>query len=171
MVTEAALPTAVTRPTRPADLAEIAALHDAVFGPGAYTRTAYRIREAAAQPVSPYCLVSRIDGEVVAAVRFTPVSIGGSDGALLLGPLCVASARSGQGYGRALVAEGLEAAKAAAIRLVLLVGNDSYYARFGFVPVPAGQITMPGPVDLKRLLAAELQPSALAGYRGVISAV
>lgn len=161
---------AVVSATTPADLAEITALHDRVFGPGAYARTAYRVRECAPSRISPVCLVSRIDGDVVAAVRFTPITIGGRDGALLLGPLCVATARAGQGFGKALVAEGLERARAAGMRLILLVGNESYYARFGFARVPIGQITMPGPVDLARLLAAPLEDGALGDYRGLVAA-
>ena len=42
--------------------------------------------------------------------------------------------------------------------LVLLVGDMPYYGRFGFAPVPPGQITLPGPVDPARLLALELEP-------------
>ncbi len=56
------------------------------------------------------------------------------------------------------------------MRLVVLVGDEPYYGRFGFRPVPPGQITLPGPVDPRRLLAAELEPGALAGYRGAIVA-
>jgi predicted N-acetyltransferase YhbS len=51
---------------------------------------------------------------------------------------------------------------------VILVGDMPYYARSGFVPVPPGQIVLPGPVDPARLLALELAPSALAGVKGVV---
>jgi len=51
------------------------------------------------------------------------------------------------------------------------VGDMPYYGRFGFVPIPPGQITLPGPVDPKRLLALELQPGALAGASGLVTAV
>jgi predicted N-acetyltransferase YhbS len=44
-----------------------------------------------------------------------------------------------------------------------------YYGRLGFVPVPPGQITLPGPVNPARLLAFELQPRALAGFSGLVS--
>jgi predicted N-acetyltransferase YhbS len=152
-----------------ADLAEVTRLHDRVFGPGAYTRTAYRIREGA-PGLSTHCLVSHLDGRLIAALRFTEIAIGTTSCGLLLGPLCVAPERAGQGYGRALVATGLERAKAAGVPLVLLVGNMSYYSRFGFTAVPRGQILMPGPVDLGRLLAAELIPGALATARGLVHA-
>jgi predicted N-acetyltransferase YhbS len=160
-------PAPVFRPAVPEDLAEISALHARAFGPGRFTRTAYRVREGTAD-VTPYCRVCVIDGRLVAAVRFTPVTIGGKGGALLLGPLAVDPAWANQGYGRGLVAKALEDARAAGIAIVVLVGDEPYYGRLGFRRVPWGQIALPGPVDPNRLLAAELQPGALAGYSGSV---
>ncbi len=99
-----------------------------------------------------------------------PIRIGGKGGALLLGPLAVDPAFANQGHGRGLVGEALEAARAAGLQLVVLVGDEPYYARLGFKRVPPGQITLPGPVNPDRLLAAELAPGALAGYAGRVSA-
>jgi predicted N-acetyltransferase YhbS len=162
-------PAPVFRPAVPDDLAEISALHARAFGPGRFTRAAYRVREGTAD-VTPYCRVCVIDGRLVAAVRFTPVTIGGKGGALLLGPLAVDPAWANQGYGRGLVAKALEDARAAGIAIVVLVGDEPYYGRLGFRRVPWGQIALPGPVDPNRLLAAELQPGALAGYSGSVVA-
>ena len=103
-------------------------------------------------------------------MRLSPIRIGGKGGALLLGPLAVDPAFANQGYGRGLVGEALEAARAAGIALVVLVGDEPYYARLGFKRVPPGQITLPGPVNPDRLLAAELVPGALAGYTGRVAA-
>ena len=100
----------------------------------------------------------------------TDVAIGGKGGASLLGPLVVDPEFAGQGYGRALVSEALEAARARGVRLVVLVGDEPYYGRFGFKAVPPGQIALPGPVDPRRLLAAELEPGALPRYRGMMKA-
>ncbi len=133
------------------DLLAIEALHDIAFGPGALTRTAYRVRER--QPmVSPFCRVLYDGASLVASVRFTAVSIGGRSGALMLGPLAVAHAYANQGYGRRLIAEGLAAAEGAGIEIVVLVGDPPYYERFGFRRAALGQILMPGPVDQARLL-------------------
>jgi predicted N-acetyltransferase YhbS len=162
-------PELTVRPVVAADLPAILALHARVFGPGRFVRTAYRIREGT-PPVSRFCLMAILDGELVAAIRFTEVGIGGAAGALLLGPLAVEPRVAGQGYGKRLVADGIANARAAGVRLIVLVGDLSYYGRFGFVRVPAGQIMMPGPVDPARLLAAELVPGALASYRGTVSA-
>lgn len=158
-----------TRPVAAGDMPAILDLQARVFGPGRFVRTAYRIREGLA-PFSRFCRAGFSGDRLIAAVRFTPVTVGGKPGALLLGPLAVDPAFANLGYGRRLVAEGLDAARAAGEALVLLVGDEPYYSRLGFVRVPMGQIALPGPVDPARLLAAELIPDALAGYRGLVAA-
>jgi predicted N-acetyltransferase YhbS len=159
----------VTRPAGPQDSAEIAGLHARPFGPGRFARTVYRVREGAAE-FSPFCRVCRIDGRLAAAVRFSPIRIGGRSGALLLGPARGRPRVRQPGLGRGLVGEAMEAARSAGIQLVVLVGDEPYYARLGFKRVPPGQITLPGPVNPDRLLAAELAPGALAVYAGRVSA-
>ena len=76
----------------------------------------------------------------------------------------------GKGYGKALAKEGIARALAQGFRLVVLVGDMPYYGRFGFVPVPRGQIALPGPVDPARLLALELAPGALGNAAGLVQA-
>jgi predicted N-acetyltransferase YhbS len=162
----------INRPVAPPDLPRISALHAEVFGPGRFARSAYRVREGKAadlSPISPFCRLALMGDRLVAALRLTEVTIGGKAGALLLGPLAVAPDVAGQGFGRALVAEALEAAKGAGVRLVVLVGDQSYYGRFGFKPAPSGQIALPGPVNPARLLVTELVPGALADYRGLVT--
>jgi predicted N-acetyltransferase YhbS len=158
----------VTRPATPSDSAEIRALHVRAFGPGRFARTAYRIREGAAE-FSPFCRVCRIDGQLVAAVRFTPIRIGGRGSALLLGPLAVDPAFANRGHGRGLVAESLDLARAAGNQIIVLVGDEPYYARFGFRRIPPGQIRLPGPADPQRLLAVELVEGSLAGFSGTVT--
>jgi predicted N-acetyltransferase YhbS len=53
-------------------------------------------------------------------------------------------------------------------KLVVLVGDEPYYAKAGFRLIPKGQATMPGPVDPARLLVAELADGAFAGVSGQI---
>jgi predicted N-acetyltransferase YhbS len=158
----------VVRPVRPEDGLEISALHARAFGPGRFARTAYRVREGA-PCASPYCRACLIDGRIIAAVRFTPIRIGGRAGALLLGPLAVDPEFANRGHGRGLVGNAMDAARADGLLLVLLVGDEPYYARLGFVRVPAGQITFPGPVNPERVLAAELAPGSLATFRGPVT--
>jgi predicted N-acetyltransferase YhbS len=95
----------------------------------------------------------------------TPIVIGEAS-ALLLGPLIVEPVFRSQGIGEALVNRSLEAAKAAGWKLVLLVGDEPYYARMGFQCAPKEQMSLPGPVDPDRLLYCELEPGALATAKG-----
>ena len=159
----------VTRSVTAADEAPIRRLHADVFGPGRFARTAYRVREGTPF-ASPFCRVALQGDRLIAALRMTPATVGGMAGSLLLGPLAVDPAFANQGYGRRLAAESFELASKAGFRLVLLVGDLSYYARMGFVAVPAGQIWLPGPADPARILAREFAPGLLGSYRGLVVA-
>jgi predicted N-acetyltransferase YhbS len=161
------MPEITVHAIEPGDLPDVLALHARAFGPGRFARTAYRIREGT-PPISPYCLLSKVSGELVAAIRFTEVTVGGKPGVLLLGPLAVEEDYAGLGYGKRLVAEGIERARKAGIKLVLLVGDEPYYGRFGFKRVAPGRIKLPGPADPMRVLAAELEEGALARFEGMV---
>jgi predicted N-acetyltransferase YhbS len=49
------------------------------------------------------------------------------------------------------------------------VGDPEYYKRVGFSQVEPGLLTMPGPVDINRLMWLELKPGALNDVSGLIS--
>ena len=120
-------------------------LNERVFGPGRFSRSAYRIRETT--PADPgLSFVARVGTLLVGASAMTPIVIGGAP-ALLLGPLIVEPVFRSQGIGEALVKRSLEAAKTAGWKLVVLVGDEPYYARMGFKRAPAGRISLPGPLD------------------------
>jgi predicted N-acetyltransferase YhbS len=76
----------------------------------------------------------------------------------------------GVGIGAALMRRALGAAQEAGETLVLLVGDEPYYRRFGFAVIPEGQLILPGPVDPKRFLGLELADGALARARGPVRA-
>src|SRR3954463_4082407 len=136
------------------DALAIERLHERTFGPGRYARTAFRIREERAHRLD-LSFTARIGTLLVGSARSTPVCIGDTP-ALLLGPLTVEPPFRGRGIARALLDRALKDAKAKRHRLVLLVGDEAYYGRVGFAVVPKGRVKMPGPVDYKRLLVAEL---------------
>jgi predicted N-acetyltransferase YhbS len=155
------------------DQVQVSDLHARVFGPGRFARSAYRVREGGRgtpRLLSPYCRCVVQGTRVIGALTLTEIAIGGTDGALLLGPVAVDPAFAGQGYGRGMIASALEGARGGGVRLVVLVGDAPYYAPLGFRVVPAGQIVLPGPVNPARLLAAELAPDALEGYSGLVVA-
>lgn len=148
------------------DALAIERLHERTFGPGRYAKTAYRIRESVTHDPA-LSFTARIGTLMVGSVRLSPIRIGDTR-ALLLGPLTVEPPFRDRGIGRQLIESALAAAKTAGHTLVLLVGDESYYARAGFRRIPKGQIKMPGPVDPARLLVAELAEGAFAGVSGEI---
>ena len=151
---------------KPQDAAAIERLHERTFGPGRYARTAYRIREKLAHRLD-LSYTARIGTLLVGSVRLTPVRIGDTP-ALLLGPLTIEPPFRDRGIAKAMMERALKDAKEKGHKLVVLVGDEPYYARVGFKRVPNGAITMPGPVDPARMLAAELTEGALSGVSGVV---
>ncbi|MDR3497633.1 MAG: N-acetyltransferase [Parvibaculum sp.] len=156
---------------RPEHAAEIDALLDLSFGPGRYAKTAQRLREGNTA-VPELCYVAFMgegaERKLVGSLSFWPVVIGGVDG-LMLGPLAVVPQLRGQGVGINLMKRGLADAKALGYRLVILVGDEPYYVKVGFGPVPPGRLTMPGPVDPRRLLYRELDLGAFGHAHGPIT--
>ncbi|HXU99392.1 MAG TPA: N-acetyltransferase [Caulobacteraceae bacterium] len=134
------------------------------FGPGRYAKAAERLREGS-EPAAGLSFLAWIDGRAVGAVRLWPIVIG-ETAALLLGPIAVDEADRGAGIGAALVRRACEAASAAGHHLILLVGDEEYFARMGFAAAPARRIEMPGPVDQNRVLAKGLTAGAADALAG-----
>ena len=156
----------VVSPEMPADAAAVERLSERAFGPGRFARTAYRLRETTPNDPS-LSFVARISTLLVGSNQMTRIVCGAVPG-LLLGPLTVDPAFRSRGIGAALAQTSLTAALEAQHRLVILVGDEPYYRRFGFSRVPPGQLRMPGPVDPGRLLYRELESGVLQEARGVI---
>jgi len=153
-------------PELPAHDSEIDAINEEAFGPGRFARAAYKIREGGPHE-REMSFVATYDGAVIASVRMTWIAAG-EGRALLLGPLAVRPAFKNMGIGRKLVAMAVEAAKKAGAPSVVLVGDEPYYGPLGFKRIPRGQISMPRPVDLDRILAVEIQPGAVATLTGEV---
>ncbi|WFP78575.1 N-acetyltransferase [Mesorhizobium sp. WSM4906] len=153
-------------PETPAHDAEIEAINDEAFGPGRFVLAAYKIRESGGHDRS-MSFVAVKDDTVIASVRMTRVAAGAGR-AMMLGPLAVRPAFKNLGIGRRLVAIALEAAAKAGAPAVMLVGDEPYYGPLGFKRFPRGQIIMPRPVDLDRLLHHEIKPGAVARFVGEV---
>jgi predicted N-acetyltransferase YhbS len=154
-------------PITQADLPQIEKLDERAFGPGRFTRTAYRLREGV-PPVSNLSFVARVGTFLVGANIMTPITCGGVP-ALLLGPLTVEPAFRSRGIGERLIKQSLESARANGHKLVILVGDEPYYGRIGFKRAPMGRLVMPGPVDPARVLYCELQDGAFEGVQGAVT--
>ena len=144
------------------------ALLDAAMGPERFVKSSERLREGRA-PARGLALVATLDGELAGTVRLWRVDAGGAP-ALMLGPLAVDERRRSLGVGGALIRAALRRARSRGHCAVILVGDAPYYERFGFSSAPTRDLVMPGPVDPARFLALELEPGALAGAAGRVTA-
>jgi predicted N-acetyltransferase YhbS len=148
------------------DSLPIERLHERTFGPGRYARTAFRIREGVTHRLD-LSFTARIGTLLVGSVRLSPIRIAETP-ALLLGPLTIEPPFRDRGIGKAMLERALTEAKGKGHRLVVLVGDEPYYARVGFKRIPKGRVRMPGPVDPARLLVAEIVKGAFEGVSGEI---
>ena len=148
------------------DALAIDRLHERTFGPGRFARTAYRIREGIAHDLT-LSYTARVGTLLVGSLRLSPVRIGDTP-ALLLGPLTIEPPFRDRGIGLALMQRALADARERGHKLMILVGDEPYYARVGFKRVPRGRVKMPGPVDPARLLVAELVDGAFEGVKGAV---
>ncbi len=152
------------RAETPDDMAAVEALVAESFGPGRFAKTAYRLREGV-HPESGLSFVAVESGALRGSVRFWPVFVGATR-ALLLGPLAVQSDQRGRGIGIALMQRGIEEAKTLGHRAIVLVGDEPYYSRVGFRPVPPGKVKFPGPVNPARILGLGLVDGVFESLEG-----
>lgn len=157
------------RHERKADEAARERLLDAAYGPVRFTKPSQQLRNGrnAADGLS---FVAVENGRLIGTVRLWTVSAGPNRAALLLGPLAVDPACRNRGIGTALMARALREASRRGHGAVLLVGDPSYYGRFGFSAEKTTRLWLPGPYEQHRLLACELVAGALDGARGLIRA-
>jgi predicted N-acetyltransferase YhbS len=134
------------------------------FGPGRYAKSAYRLREGVTAEES-LSFVAMENGVLRGSVRFWPIAVA-RESALLLGPFAVETEQRGRGIGIALMKRGIEEARTRGHRVIILVGDEPYYSRVGFAPLPTGSVAFPGPVDPARILGLSLVDGALATLTG-----
>ncbi|BCA61830.1 hypothetical protein HMP09_1064 [Sphingomonas sp. HMP9] len=132
-------------------------LLDAAFGPDRFTRTAYTIR-GGAKPVAALSFAAVEDGTLVGSIQCWPIALVAEDrmvSLIMLGPVAVAPGHQGDGIGRRLMAQALDAATGEGLdHALMLIGDPEYYGRFfGFSAERTGRWNAPGPVERHRLLA------------------
>ena len=156
----------VLRPERPCDHATAQALIERAFGPGRFAKTAERLREGnTARLDLSVCAFG--GGGLVGVVRLWPVVVGETP-AVFLGPIAVESQWRKHGVGARLVNAAVSAATGTGERLILLVGDPPFFSPLGFEVVPGGCLTLPGPVDPRRIMWRALVPGAGDDVRGLV---
>ena len=162
------------RAEMPGDVSAREALLDAAMGPGRVRKSSEALRRGRL-PAEGLALVAETeDGTLIGSVRLWNVSAGEREdaavSALLLGPLAVLPGFEGFGIGSSLMRRAIAEAAFRGHDAIVLVGDAPYYERFGFCAEAAAGLTMPGPFERHRLLGLEIEPGALHGAEGMISA-
>jgi predicted N-acetyltransferase YhbS len=156
------------RTERPVERPAREALLDLAYGPQRHRKPSCRLRNGR-KPADGLSLVALEKGRILGTVRLWHVNAGRGRPALLLGPLAVHPDAQKRGIGAALMQHALAEAAQRGHAAVLLVGDASYYGRFGFSADKTQALRLSG-ADPARLLAAELKPGALTGAHGTITA-
>ncbi|MBK4715156.1 MULTISPECIES: GNAT family N-acetyltransferase [Tenebrionibacter/Tenebrionicola group] len=109
------------------------------------------------------------EGQVIGYVAFSPVSVEGEDLQWVgLAPLAVDDARRGQGIGRNLVYEGLDALNEFGYAAVVTLGDPQLYGRFGFEPASRYGLRCRWPDTAAYFLIHKLADDALNGVGGLV---
>ena len=152
----------------PADVAQREALLDRVM-PDRHLKPSEHLRRGRL-PARGLALTAHDDTGLVGTVRLWNVAADGRP-LLLLGPLCVAPALAGKGIGAGLMQLAIARAGLLGHDGIVLVGEPDYYARFGFTAAPTDGLTLPAPVERRRLLGLELRDGAVSDASGMLVAV
>lgn len=145
-------------------------LHAEAFGPGRFTRAAFRVREQGPHDRALSFVAVAQDGEkLLGSVRMTWIETAGTGArGLLLGPLAVKDGLKGKGIGKALMRKAVDTARDIGAPYILLVGDKPYYWPFGFETLPFGKVRMPGPVDPARFLVCAIVPDVVETLGGMV---
>ena len=152
------------------DYWEVEALLDLTFAPGRTALSSYRLRDGVPK-AADFCLVLRDEpgGPIAGCIRYWPIRIGPAGSpALLLGPVAAHPTRQGEGIGGLLMRQSLRLARDAGWGVVVLVGDEPYYSRFGFSRALGRRLDFPPPTNPNRLLATEIIPGAMKGVAGMV---
>ena len=157
-------------PERSKDREVIEALLDDVFGDTRQHKASYAYRDKN-PPIQGLSFTAYYNERLVGTIRFWPIFLGlRKTAALLLGPLGVASDMQNFGIGRSLISQGHMMAAEMGYKLVLLVGEEAYYGRFGYVSASSHGLSMQGE-NPTRLMVRELDKGALQEASGNVQAV
>jgi len=110
--------------------------------------------------------VADIDGRIAGYVAISPVTLDdGSPGWFGLGPVAVDPRDRGRGVGSALVRAALAELPAQGARGCVVLGEASWYARFGFRPIPGLRFEAAPAAHFQALLIGEgVAPQARVDY-------
>ncbi|KAA9002730.1 N-acetyltransferase [Affinibrenneria salicis] len=152
----------------PVDAAGIDRLLRRSFSTGAEADLVHHLREDGLLTLG--IVATDDEGGVVGYAAFSPVLLAGDDLQwVALAPLAVESSLRGQGLGRQLVYEGLDALNEFGYAAVVVLGSPAYYAALGFTPAADHRLHCRWPESEAAFQVYGLSPDAFSGVEGLVS--
>lgn len=116
-------------------------------------------------------LVAEVEGRIVGYILLTKIEIVNQETAatcLALAPVAVLKTHQGKGIGSQLIRKAHEQAKALGFGVVVLLGHETYYPRFGYKMAKDYEVRLPFDVPDENCMLIELTEGALAGVSGIV---
>ncbi len=148
------------RTERAGDQQQIRAVNESAFGRADEADLIDNLRTEGAVLLS---LVAEVEDSIAGHILFSRMSVGSVD-AVALAPMAVLPEYQGRQIGSALVQRGLAELRDRGERIVIVLGHEHYYPRFGFSTEKARHLSSPFPRDA--YMALELHAGALDGVEG-----
>jgi putative acetyltransferase len=151
------------REEHPGDVTTVRDVNSRAFGQDQEGNIVDALRSNGAALLS---LVATLDGQVVGHIMYSPLSVGGHQGAAL-GPMAVLPECQRQGIGSQLIEVGNRKLKEAGCPFIVVVGHPEYYPRFGFRPASAYGITCEWELPDDVFMVLALDPGRMEGVAGL----
>ena len=149
------------------DHIEVERLLDLVFTPRRKLLSSYQLRNSDNKVKNLSYVIKDYSKKVVGSIRFWNIKVDShSSRGLLLGPLAVHPIYQSEGLGEKLVSKSMETAHSENWNWIVLVGDLSYYSKFGFSKHPTSGISIGSGFDNSRLLGLDIKGEYLKSAVG-----
>lgn len=159
------------RVEEPGDYAGVSSVHDLAFKRPDEGILVEKIRKSDTF-IPELSFVAVAGNQIVGHVIFSRVYIDAASGSkpvLALAPLAVHPEYQGKGVGTKLTNAGIKKAKQLGWRAMIVLGQPTYYPRFGFEPATEYGIECPFPLnDPNAFMAMELHDEGLDDASGTV---
>ncbi|OON39171.1 GNAT family N-acetyltransferase [Izhakiella australiensis] len=109
------------------------------------------------------------EGQVLGYAAFSPVTLNDEDkGWVVLAPLAVDERMRGDGLGKKLIYEGMDALNEFGYSAIFVLGDPMYYGRYGFAPAARHQLRCRWPGSEAAFQVYPLAELAFDGVQGQI---
>src|ERR1700727_2335418 len=135
------------RDEQPCDREQVRKVNEAAFGRSDEADLIDKLRVEGAVLLS---LVAEFHGQIIGHIMFSRMTVETEQtpvAAVSLAPMAVLPEHQGRQVGSQLVRRGLAQLRDQGERIVIVLGHEEYYPRFGFTPAKARHLASPFPPE------------------------